>query len=97
MASKNHRQGGKMGGKHTTVIDAAQPIVDLAQKMSEVMKVSAGFITSGIKTGQQRVKIKKIVGGLLLVVRGNISIQEIRVYTNDIEKTQRTFECELSK
>jgi hypothetical protein len=92
MTSKNHRQGGKMGGKHTTVIDAAQPVVDLAQILPEVTKVSAGYITSGIKTGPQRIKIKKMVGGLLLIVRGNISIQEIRVYTSDIEKTKKTFE-----
>ena len=96
MASKNHRQGGKMGGRHTTVIDAAQQVVNLAHKMPEVTKVVAGFITPGIKGGQQRIKIKEMVGGLLLVVRGSASMQEVRVYSNNIKKTQRTFECELS-
>ncbi|MFZ2226367.1 MAG: DUF2103 domain-containing protein [Candidatus Moraniibacteriota bacterium] len=96
MASKNHRQGNKMGGRHTTVIDAAQKIVDLAQKMPEVKKVVAGYITSGIRGGKQHVKIEGMVGGLLLKVRGSTCIQEVRVYSKNIKETQGKIERELS-
>lgn len=57
--SKNHRSGGKMGGKHTTVIDAAEKVVDFLLKLPEVSNVVAGRIKSGIGTAQQRIKFKK--------------------------------------
>lgn len=95
MSPKNHRQGGKMGGRHTTVIDAAQLVIDLAQRMPDVTKIVAGYITSGVKGGKQRIKIKKITGGLLVVVRGSVSIQELRIYSDNIEETQRKLEQEF--
>ncbi len=84
-----------MGGRHTTVIDAARPIVDFAQKIPDVTKVVAGYITPGIKSGQQRIKIKEMTGGLLVVVRGGASIQEIMIYSSNISKTREAIERDL--
>jgi len=84
--SKGHKQGGKITGSHTTVIPAAEKIVDLLQKNVMVQKISVGFIKHGIKNGRQAIKIMEMDSGLLLKVRGTASIQEIRVYTNNQEK-----------
>jgi hypothetical protein len=87
MSTKNHRQGGKFGGSHTTVIDAAVPVVDLAHKLPSVTNISPGFITSGLRpaNGKIRVKLTEFLGGVLLNVRGNTSQQEIRIYSTDVK------------
>ncbi|MEN8252569.1 MAG: DUF2103 domain-containing protein [Patescibacteria group bacterium] len=79
--SKGHRQGGKISGRHTTVIPAAEKIVDFLARQQEVKKISVGFIKHGIKSGKHSVKIMEMESGLLLKIRGSASIQEVRVYT----------------
>lgn len=86
--SKGHRAGGKMAGSHTTVIPAAEKIVDFLEKRVEVKKISVGFIKHGIKGGRHSVKITEIESGLLLKVRGTASIQEIWVYTDESSLTK---------
>ena len=75
-------QGKKSGGTHTTLIDAAEPLVKASEKLPEVTKIVLGFIkaTPG-KKGQKRVKFTITRSGLLLTVRGNTSVQEVRIYT----------------
>ena len=86
--SKGHKQGGKITGSHTTVIPAAEKVIDLLQKTVGVQKISIGFIKQGIKSGRQAIKIMEMDSGLLLKMRGTASIQEIRVYTNNPEKVK---------
>ncbi|PID52635.1 MAG: hypothetical protein CR972_00990 [Candidatus Moraniibacteriota bacterium] len=83
--SKNHRSGGKMGGKHTTLIDAAQPVVDYLMRNSHISNIIAGHITMRLKTAPHRLKIIEESGCLLLKVRGTASIQEIRVFASDLD------------
>jgi hypothetical protein len=90
--AKNHRSGGKMGGRHTTVIDAAEKVVDFLLKCPEVSNVIAGHIKSGIGTAQQRIKIKKETGCLSVVVRGGASIQEIKVFSQNLDRVQEALE-----
>ena len=82
--SKNHRSGGKMGGRHTTLIDAAQPIVEYLLRHMNVSKITAGHITMRLKTAPHRLKIMEESGCLLLKVRGTASLQEIRVFSQDL-------------
>jgi hypothetical protein len=86
--SKGHKQGGKITGKHTTVIPSAEKVVDLLQKNDLVNKISVGFIKHGIRGGRHAIKIMDMDSGLLLKIRGTASIQEIRVYTTYPEKTK---------
>jgi hypothetical protein len=85
-----HRAGKKIGGRHTTIIDAARPIVDLLQRLPEVTKLSPGFIKLGLRSGRHRLKISLSQGGLLLKIRGSTSIQEVRIYTDDVQATKNT-------
>jgi hypothetical protein len=87
--SKGHRQGGKIGGKHTTIIPVAEKIVDFLKRNELVQKISVGFIKQGIKSGRHALKIMEMESGLLLKIRGTASIQEIRVYTNQKETIQK--------
>ena len=75
-------QGKKSGGSHTTLIEAAEPLVKAAEKLSEVTKIALGFIKSTPgQRGTKRVKFVKSMSGLLMTVRGNTSVQAIRIYT----------------
>ena len=81
-----------MGGRHTTVIDAATKVVDFLLKLPEVNNIIAGHIKSGIGTAQQRIKIKKETGCLSIIVRGGASIQEIKVFSQELDEVQKKLE-----
>lgn len=82
-------QGAKAGGTHTTVIEAALPLIKVAEKMDAVKKIVPGYIqpTPG-RTGERRVRFKPISGGIRITVRGNVAIQEIYIYTDSPKEVQ---------
>lgn len=85
------RGGGKFGGNHTTLIDLASELADIAAGYGEVTKVSPGFIDAareGATGGRRHVKFEEFRGGLLLKVRQSYSVQAIRVYTDDPPRTR---------
>lgn len=90
MSKKNTRMGGKFGGGHTTVVPAAATVADIADECAYVTKISVGFIKSGLKPmkGVRRIKLSVSNGSLLISVRDNISHQELRVYTSDVERAK---------
>ena len=83
---KNHRSGKKIGKSHTTVIDAAEKVIDFLVKLPDVSKVITGRITSGIKNAPASMKIEKKTGCLLIKVRGSKSIQEISIFSKKIKR-----------
>lgn len=73
---------------HTTLIDAAAPLVKYAASLPTVDRVAPGFLKTGIKklrSHQSKVKFTHQEGFILLQVRGNISVQEVRVYSKDTQ------------
>lgn len=85
----SHRAGKKFSGSHTTIIDAAEKIVDFANESPEVSKIILGVIKQ-IGNGKQKVKSTIIPAGLKLKIRGSTTVQEIFIYTNNPEKTKKT-------
>lgn len=88
--SKHNRSGGKFTNTHTSLIPLASIIADCADGCEHVTKISPGFIKAGLRStsGQRRIKITKVNDNcLLLAIRGNISHQEITLYTDDVLKT----------
>ena len=87
---KGTRSGGKYTGSHTTVVPGAAVIADIADNSSLVTKISLGFIKGGLPPakGLKRLKIMTDEGSLLLTVRDNISQQELRIYTTNVEETK---------
>lgn len=88
--SKGHKQGGKITGSHSTIIPAAERLVDFLQKINEIDKISIGFIKQGIKSGKHSIKIMELDSGLLLKVRGSASIQEIRIYAKNKKNVENS-------
>jgi len=83
-----HRAGGKLTSNHTTLIDAAAPLVDYLQGRDEVSKISLGLIKN-IGKGQPGLKFHVVTGGWRVTIRGNVSLQEIVVYTSDLESVRQ--------
>lgn len=93
--SKNHRSGHKMGGRHTTVIDAAEEVVDYLVKNKDVSSIVAGTIKMGLKTTKHSIKIKVETGCILLKVRGTKSIQDIRVFSQNLGSVHEAIESKF--
>ena len=86
-------QGKKSGGTHTTLIDAAEPLIKVAEKLPEVTKIALGFIkVTPRRTGIRRVKFQRTASGLLMTVRGNTSVQAVRIYTALPDIVQQSLE-----
>jgi len=94
------RAGGKYTGSHTTVIPAAATVCDIVNGCPHVTKISLGFITANLTSlrGKKRVKMSPYENGsMLLRVRDNTAIQEVRVFSENIHKTMDWIESNLHK
>ena len=82
-----HRDGKKSRGTHTTCSDLSARVHDIAVRIQEVTGVSLGILESGkgVSGGSQKVKIGDMKGGLLLTVRQSRSVQEVRVYSTNVQ------------
>ena len=91
--SSGHLSGGKYTASHTTVIAAAEAPARAAARLESVRKISLGLIKT-LRNGPPAIKFTEEGSGCLLVrVRGASSIQEVRVYTTDVEAAQATMEA----
>ena len=84
MSGKNHRSSKKSGGKHTTLIDASIEVYDYIVKIPGISSVTIGQIKVNLPVAPHRVIIKELSGCLSIKVRGTRSIQELKVYSQDI-------------
>lgn len=89
MAHESKGWAGKLGGTHSTVIEAAWRFLPAVIKEKSVEKISLGFITAGKhSTGRNSVKISDACGCILLSVRGASAHQEIRVFASDHQRAK---------
>ncbi len=70
------RQRGR-AGTHTTLIEAAVPVVVAFEKLG---RVSRGMIKGGIRARSHAIKVMKLRGGLRVTVVSMGSCQELHVY-----------------
>lgn len=83
-----HLSGGKYTASHTTVIAAAASPARAAARLESVSKISLGLIKT-LRNGPPAIKFTEECSGCLLVkVRGGSSIQEVRVYTTDVDEAR---------
>ena len=85
-----------MTRSHTSLIEAALPVVKKASQMPEVSKISLGIIKQ-INIGKPRIKFSTITGGIKAVIRGNASIQEIFIYTKESDLVSDTLDKLFNK
>lgn len=87
-----HLGGGKFTRTHTTVTDQAEIVAKAAAKLPEVRRVKLGQITRA-PGGQFRIKCTVINRELLkVVVRGNSSIQDLHLDTDNASRVQQKLE-----
>ncbi len=98
MGNKRTFAGGKFTRRHTSAIPASVGLLKMLHDRSEVKKISLGIIKAGKPSGgKMHVKLKLRCGGFLMTVRGNNSIQEMGVYTDDAKKTLEAISNETLK
>ena len=89
--AKSHVDGtDKISGDHTTFIEAAQAVIREVVRLDSVRRVTPGFIQSGLKKTQTGVPSFKITMGdgcVKLLVRQAISVQEVYIYTSNVQET----------
>ncbi|CAN5150588.1 hypothetical protein BH11PAT4_BH11PAT4_6370 [soil metagenome] len=93
------RSGGKFSSSHSTLIEAAEPLVTFVNRLPEVSKISLGFIRSirGNGTNLHRTKYDISEKACLkATVRGGISIQELRFYCPSPAELQKKLEAQFS-
>lgn len=89
MAHEKRTWNGKLGGAHSTVIEAAWRFLPDIIKEKSITKISPGFITAGKSpTGRNSVKISDDHGCILLSIRGASAHQEVRVFANDYQQAK---------
>ena len=64
-------------GTHTTIIEAARPVVKLLEKKG---RVSRGVITAGVGARVQSIKVTPLAGALRVMVVSKGTRQELHVY-----------------
>ncbi len=77
-----------MTRSHTSAIEKVQQLLPVLQKTPLVTKISLGIIKH-IGVGKPAIKFHTITGGFKMVVRGNISVQEVFIYTPNVEEIQK--------
>lgn len=75
-------RGPKFNGRHTTLIDAAIPVVEQLRDDPRVTKIIIGVITS--RRGKTTtIKAVPVNAGLRLTIAAPKNVQELYVYTSD--------------
>lgn len=86
MSGLPHRNGKKAGGRHTTLIDAAEKVYDFIEEIPAVSRICAGQIKMNLPNAPHRVIVKEATGCICVKVRGTKSIQDFKVYSQDPKK-----------
>lgn len=93
MPNRGKASGKKVTKSHQTVIDAAQSLVRAAEPLPYVSKIVLGIIRSSRSSRAHRqLKIVPIPAGLKLIVRSNMYLQDLYIYTTDREALTRILE-----
>jgi len=72
-------------GAHTTLIEAAVPVVKLLERHG---RVSRGMIEGGIRARSHAIKVMPLPGGLRVTVVSKGSRQELHVYGITLERAR---------
>jgi hypothetical protein len=85
-------KGPKFNGRHTTLIAAAIPVVELLRDDSRVTKIVIGVITS--RRGKTtNIKAVPIDAGLRITIAAPRNVQELYAYTGDADGVRAALEA----
>lgn len=77
----------KITRSHSTQTETSKIVVDYLDKMKDVSKISLGIIKH-VPGGRNDITFQPITGGIKAAVRGNGSVHELYIYTNNPEKVK---------
>jgi hypothetical protein len=76
----------KITRSHTSTTDATAEIIKALKKLKEVSKISIGIIKpTTSKGGKRAIKFLPITGGIVAIIRGSGTVQELYIYTSEID------------
>ncbi|MDQ3014780.1 MAG: DUF2103 domain-containing protein [bacterium] len=91
MPATHMKPAPKITSSHSSMIDVAEDMVrGAALKDPHATRISLGIIekTNRGVQGKFRIKFTDINGGILMKVRGNLFVQEVQVYTDNVQETR---------
>jgi hypothetical protein len=82
----------KITTSHSSTTESAEKVMKTLKKSGLVSKISLGIIkkTKG-KSGNVNIKYLPITGGVKASIVGGGTVQEIYIYTKEIEKVKKLF------
>ncbi|MEI7513510.1 MAG: hypothetical protein WCJ74_02735 [bacterium] len=75
---------------HSSVTNASKEIIKHAKKLEVISKIGIGIIkVTKSKGGKRSIKFLPIVGGIKASVKGSGTVQELYIYTKEIELVKK--------
>ena len=75
---------------HTSATELSNEIIQAAEKIKEITKIGIGIIKiTRSRGGKRGIKFLPITGGIKAVVRGSGTVQELFIYTNEVELVKK--------
>jgi hypothetical protein len=81
--------GKKVNDRHSSVIDEAKIVVQIAQSLSDVTKIVISIILPKAGSRTPRIDFAQVPAGLKLIVRGTTAAQQFFVYTDNPDGVER--------
>jgi phosphoglycerate dehydrogenase-like enzyme len=75
---------------HSSITDASRDIIKNAEKLGVISKIGIGIIkVTKSKGGKRSIKFLPITGGIKASVRGSGTVQELFIYTKEMELVKK--------
>ena len=75
---------------HSSTTDASAEIIKYAKKIEAISKIGIGIIkNTNSKGGKRGIKFLPITGGVKASVRGSGTVQDLYIYTKEIELVKK--------
>ncbi|MFW0871114.1 MAG: hypothetical protein ACKKL4_01515 [Patescibacteria group bacterium] len=90
MANRISKSGKKFASSHSSYTEMANNLVSFLETTDGINKISAGIIKTNLSNlkGSKRIKLLDQGSCVLLRIRDNISLQEVRLYGDNQTITQ---------
>lgn len=82
----------KVGGSHKVTSDEVMEVVKFAGNLPEVTTINLGWMKSGLKSVNLRIRVSLRDKTLRVMARGGPFVQEIWIYSKNLLKTMKQLE-----
>lgn len=82
----------KLTRSHTSATELTAKVLNTICKLESVKKITLGIIKPNLKSVPQRIKLIPITGGARASIRSSTSVQQIFIYTTNIDELKKLIE-----